>query len=765
MGFSKSLISKLLFIFLAVFSLNLILSALVWADPTFVSNNFQQKWQRADKAISDNLANPARSWIWGPESFGANKEPYAETSGGQREVQYFDKARMEINNSSRGAVTNGLLVRELVSGRLAIGDNASTQRLAANDIPVAGDPSGNNGPTYASFAKVASLNNDNPAQPRIGTTVNELIERNGQISLASGELSNLTRYTYFDSNLKHNIPDIFWYFLNQKGNIYLNGRYQPDQPVLGENTIAPWIDTLGLPLTEAYWAKVTVAGQAKDVLIQAFERRVLTYTPGNAPPFQVEMGNVGRHYYNWRYDSRYDNAYRPSQTTFWTGVNLAGAEFAPSKLPGTSGLDYAYPTKAEIDYFVGKGMNLIRLPFSWERIQPYATGDFSADQINQIDDLIQYATGKGTQVVLDLHNYARYYGKTLGQPDLPISTLADIWGRLASRYKDNKRVIFGLMNEPLNINTATWVAAANAAIQAIRASGASNLVLVAGSSPTNFYNQNQAWGGTEYGSAMLGIYDSASNFVYELHTYLDWDISGTSDACVSQTIGAERLRDFTSWLRQNNQRGFLGEFGSGRNDTCFAALDNMLSYVDNNLDVWLGWAYWAAGPLWGNYILSLEPVNGKDRPQMASLSKHFAGVTRPVAYGPTSPAPASPPPTPTTPPPAYAPPSVPASYKVQYEVQSSWETGYNISVTINNTGGTTVQGWTISWQLDYGESLNSNWNANCSTSGKTITCSSMSYNSEISAGSSQNFGGQFRTTGGKFSQPSRFTVNGVTVNP
>jgi Tol biopolymer transport system component len=39
----------------------------------------------------------------------------------------------------------------------------------------------------------------------------------------------------------------------------------------------------------------------KDVLVQLFERRVLTYTPSNPAGFQVEMGNVGQHYYRWRY--------------------------------------------------------------------------------------------------------------------------------------------------------------------------------------------------------------------------------------------------------------------------------------------------------------------------------------------------------------------------------------------------------------------------------------------------------------------------------
>ena len=57
----------------------------------------------------------------------------------------------------------------------------------------------------------------------------------------------------------------------------------------------------GYPITEAYWASVKVAGVTQDVLMQCFERRCLTYTPGNPAGWQVEAGNVGRHYYQWRY--------------------------------------------------------------------------------------------------------------------------------------------------------------------------------------------------------------------------------------------------------------------------------------------------------------------------------------------------------------------------------------------------------------------------------------------------------------------------------
>jgi hypothetical protein len=46
---------------------------------------------------------------------------------------------------------------------------------------------------------------------------------------------------------------------------------------------------------------VKVGGQPRDVLVQCFERRCLTYTPDNDPTWQVEAGNVGQHYYIWRY--------------------------------------------------------------------------------------------------------------------------------------------------------------------------------------------------------------------------------------------------------------------------------------------------------------------------------------------------------------------------------------------------------------------------------------------------------------------------------
>ena len=73
--------------------------------------------------------------------------------------------------------------------------------------------------------------------------------------------------------------------------------YSCDEPRTGDTFYAT-----GYPISEAYWTTVLVAGVPQDVLVQAFERRVLTYTPSNPAGWEVEAGNVGQHYHRWRYD-------------------------------------------------------------------------------------------------------------------------------------------------------------------------------------------------------------------------------------------------------------------------------------------------------------------------------------------------------------------------------------------------------------------------------------------------------------------------------
>lgn len=306
-----------------------------------------------------------------------------------------------------------------------------------------------------------------------------------------------------------------------------------------------------------------------------------------------------------------------------TGVNVAGAEFG-SAIPGQPGTDYFYPKDATIDYFSRKGMNVLRIPFRWERIQPALGAALDAAEAALLDGVIKRAREKGLRVILDVHNYAAYRKQPIGSAAVPPAALADLWGRLAARYKGDGSVIFGLMNEPKGLPTETWLEAANAAIAEIRRQGARNLVLVPGNGWTGAHSWFAGRYGTPNSEVMRDIADPADNYAYEVHQYLDRDFSGTQPECRSETIGADTLKAFTEWLRRYNRRGFLGEFGGGANATCLAALEAMLKLIDANSDVWLGWTYWAAGPWPREYFTSIEPLDGRDRPQMAVLARHLA---------------------------------------------------------------------------------------------------------------------------------------------
>lgn len=311
-----------------------------------------------------------------------------------------------------------------------------------------------------------------------------------------------------------------------------------------------------------------------------------------------------------------------------TGVNIAGAEFNGRKVPGILNRDYFYPAKASIDYFAAKGMNSIRVPFLWERLQPQLNAALDPAELQHLGEVVRYANGKGLYVVLDVHNYAYYRQQVIGSAEVPVTALADLWARLAPQFKGDAKVGFGLMNEPKGLSTETWLAAANAAIAQIRRSGANNVIFVPGNGWTGAHSWLSRGYGTPNAEAMLGIVDPAENYVYEVHQYLDSNFSGTHPECRNETVGVTTLKAFTDWLRQHNKRGYLGEFGAGTDPVCMAALDAMLKFIDDNREVWIGWSYWAAGAWPPSYFTSVQPVNGADRPQMMVLLNHLGRADR-----------------------------------------------------------------------------------------------------------------------------------------
>jgi len=306
----------------------------------------------------------------------------------------------------------------------------------------------------------------------------------------------------------------------------------------------------------------------------------------------------------------------------WRGISLSGAEWGEKNLPGVYGKDFEYPSVASTAYYQRKGMNLMRIAFLWERLQPRLKGDFDATELARLRTFVDGTTARGLTVMLDPHNYAAYNGQRIGTPSVPIEAFADFWRRLALLFKDNPRVQFGLVNEPHSLPTETWASAAQAAINAIRETGASNLITLPGNGYTGAWTWDQNWYGRPNAEVMGAVHDPARRMLIEVHQYLDKDGSGTQPDCVSATIGAERLAGFTRWAREHGVRAVLGEVGGGNNPVCAQAIAGALDHLQANADVWAGWLWWAGGPNWGDYFLSLEPgPDGRDKGQMKWLEK------------------------------------------------------------------------------------------------------------------------------------------------
>src|SRR3954465_9556267 len=65
---------------------------------SFANPAFKTAWQRTDQPVLEGKV--ARTWVWGPTPGHSLQEPFKEGQNGTHLVQYFDKARMEINNPS-----------------------------------------------------------------------------------------------------------------------------------------------------------------------------------------------------------------------------------------------------------------------------------------------------------------------------------------------------------------------------------------------------------------------------------------------------------------------------------------------------------------------------------------------------------------------------------------------------------------------------------------------------------------------------------------
>jgi len=314
------------------------------------------------------------------------------------------------------------------------------------------------------------------------------------------------------------------------------------------------------------------------------------------------------------------------------GINLAGAEFGTNRpgfggdMPGQFNIDYTYPNAQELDYYQSKGFELVRIPVRWERLQNNLNGPINSAEVNRLKNLLNEVQNRNMKAIIDVHNYGRYkisgIEYIIGSSTVSVAHVKDFWTKLAFELKGRNEIWgYGIMNEPHDmLPQVSWFSIAQEIINGIRSTDQATTIIVGGDS----WSSALRW--VNESDNLKNLSDPNNNLIYEAHVYFDNDQSGTyNDDYVTEggtpDKGIEYVADFVNWLQQNNLKGFIGEYGIPANDARWlTTLDRFLAYLEANC---INGTYWAGGRWWpDDYELSIEPINGNERPQMAIVEKY-----------------------------------------------------------------------------------------------------------------------------------------------
>jgi endoglucanase len=304
------------------------------------------------------------------------------------------------------------------------------------------------------------------------------------------------------------------------------------------------------------------------------------------------------------------------------GVNLSGAE--NGSRGATYGSDYVYPSATDFGYYKSRGLELVRIPFKWEHLQPTLYGELDSAELARLDATIDLAEEHGMLVIPDLHNYGRYDGTIVGTTAVPRSAFADFWSKLAAHLEVRDSIWgLGIMNEPHDMNSYTWFDSAQDAVDAIRLVNTRHAIII----PGEAWSSGAKW--LTHSADLINIADPENNLVFEAHQYLGKDSDGVYSLSYdgeggTPTIGVDRLTNFVNWCNTNNVRGLIGEIGVPDDDSRWiTALDNTIAYLDaNNISV----TYWLGGYLFNSrneLSMDLDPQH-KERPQMTDSIGNYA---------------------------------------------------------------------------------------------------------------------------------------------
>ncbi len=491
-----------------------------------------------------------------------------------------------------------------------------------------------------------------------------------------------------------------------------------------------------------------------------------------------------------------------------TGINWFGFETSNYVAHGLWTRNY----KDMLNQIASLGYNTIRLPFSDQLFDAGSTPnsiDFNKNPDLQgltglqiMDKIINYGGSIGLRFILDQHRPDSGAQSALWYTaQYPQSRWLSDWQMLAQHYLGNTAVIGAdLHNEPhspacwgCGNASVDWRLAAETGGNAVLAINPNWLVFVEG---VDCYGPGGAtsgdcywWGGNLEGVAQYPVQLNVANrVVYSAHDY-PADVASQpwfSDPTFPNNMPGIWDQHWGYIARENIAPVWLGEFGTTLATSQDAAwFSAITSYLGKGV-TGINWTYWCWNPDSGDTGGILQDdwltVNQAKQAYLTPIEVALSGGTTLTPTPGTTPTPGATPtprstptatPTPgstptVTPNATHTPAPTPTSTQpassncsVHYALQSQWQGGMSVAMTLTNTGQTTINGWTLVFTFPTSQqTITQGWNGVFTQQGSQVTITNEPYAASLAPGATvqPGFNG---TWSGSNPPPTAFTLNGL----
>ncbi|WP_051392792.1 cellulase family glycosylhydrolase [Glycomyces arizonensis] len=394
------------------------------------------------------------------------------------------------------------------------------------------------------------------------------------------------------------------------------------------------------------------------------------------------------------------------------GTQLIDANGNPFIMRGSTHPDVWFQSELDsIGELSDFGVNTVRVVLgSGER----AWGVSTPDRVAQI-----VAECKAQRVICVLENHdTTGYGEQAGAASLDQSV--DFWEGLYDVLAgEEEYVLINIGNEPIgNTDAAQWTDATIAAVQRMRGIGFEHTLVV------DAPNWGQDWQYVMRDNApAVAAADEDGNTLFSIHMY-------------GVFTDPQTVIDYFDAFEAMGLPLIVGEYGDAFGDQP-VPWDTIQAEAQARGIGWIAWSYSGNSDNRLDQVLDFDPAQKTTWGEHVFDSQYGVANTaeRASVFGDDPGDDDTTPPDDETTPPddeTTPPPTGDGDCTAAIAIVNDWGSGWQASVTV--TAEADLSGWTLDWTWPGGQSVQSHWNADLTTSGSSVTASDVGWNGSIASG-------------------------------